>query len=92
MADPVDELYTLPLRDFIAARDRLAAKLAAANQRDRAREVKAFRRPTVAAWVVNQLAHRNRALAALADVAPLVADNPQVGPDASLVFSARRSV
>jgi hypothetical protein len=61
MADPVDELYALPLRDFIAARDRLAAKLAAAKQGDRAREVKALRRPTVAAWVVNQLAHRNRA-------------------------------
>jgi hypothetical protein len=61
MADPVDELYTLPLREFIAARDRLAAKLAAAKQGDRAREVKALRRPTVAAWVVNQLAHRNRA-------------------------------
>jgi hypothetical protein len=61
MSDPVDELYTLPLRDFIPARDRLAAKLTAANQRDRAGEVKALRRPTVAAWVVNQLAHRNRA-------------------------------
>jgi hypothetical protein len=60
MPDPVDELYTLPLRDFIAARDRLASKLALGNQRERAREVKALRRPTVAAWVVNQLAHRNR--------------------------------
>src|SRR5262249_47168310 len=59
MPDPVDELYTLPLREFIAARDRLATKLAAAKQRDRAREVKALRRPTVAAWVVNQLAHRH---------------------------------
>jgi hypothetical protein len=61
MPDPVDELYMLPVRDFTAARDRLAAKLAADDERDRAREVKALRRPTVAAWVVNQLAHRHRA-------------------------------
>jgi hypothetical protein len=61
MPDPVDELYMLPAREFIAARDRLVTKLAAAKQRDRAREVKALRRPTVAAWVVNQLAHRNGA-------------------------------
>ena len=61
MPDPVDELYKLPVGEFIAARDRLAAKLAAAGQRDRAREVKSARRPTVAAWVVNQLAHRHGA-------------------------------
>ena len=61
MADPVDELFLLPLREFTAARDRLAAQLVAAKQRDRARVVKALRRPTVAAWVVNQLAHRHAA-------------------------------
>jgi hypothetical protein len=61
MPDPVDELYLLPAGEFIATRDRLAAKLAAAEQRDRAREVKALRRPSVAAWVVNQLAHRHGA-------------------------------
>ena len=61
MADPVDELFLLPLREFTAARDRLAAQLVAAKQRDRAREVKELQRPTVAAWVVNQLANRHRA-------------------------------
>jgi len=61
VADPVDELFLLPLREFTAARDRLAAQLVAAKQRDRAREVKELQRPTVAAWVVNQLAHRHRA-------------------------------
>jgi DNA repair exonuclease SbcCD ATPase subunit len=60
MADPVDELFRLPRPEFIPARDRLAARFAAANERERAREVRALRRPTVAAWVVNQLAHRNR--------------------------------
>lgn len=61
MADPVDDLYMLPGSEFTAARDRLAAKLLAAKERDRARAVKALRRPTVDAWVVNQLAHRNGA-------------------------------
>ena len=55
------KLFLLPLREFTAARDRLAAQLVAAKQRDRARVVKALRRPTVAAWVVNQLAHRHAA-------------------------------
>jgi hypothetical protein len=59
--DPVDELYKVPIREFIPARDRLAKKLAAAKQVERAREVKALRRPNVAAWVVNQLAQRNAA-------------------------------
>ena len=61
MRDPIDELYVLPGSEFIPARDRLAAKLAAAGQRGPARDVKALRRPTVAAWVVNQLAHRSGA-------------------------------
>ena len=61
MADPVDELFRLPLREFTAARDRLAAQLVAAKQRDRASEVRRLRRPTVAAWVVNQLVHRHAA-------------------------------
>jgi hypothetical protein len=30
MADPIDELYTLPPKEFTAARDRLVAKLVAA--------------------------------------------------------------
>ena len=61
MADPVAGLFTLPLGEFTAARDRLAAKLRADGEADGAREVKALRRPTVAAWVVNQLAHRHGA-------------------------------
>jgi len=62
VSDPIDPLYALPVREFTAARDRLAATLAASKERDRAREVKALRRPTVAAWVVNQLARRHRPL------------------------------
>jgi hypothetical protein len=60
VADPLDDLYALPSGHFIAARNRLAAELAAAGKRDRAREVKTLARPTVAAWAVNQLAHRHR--------------------------------
>ena len=62
MSDPVDELYVLPASEFVAARDRLARKLTAAKQRERAREIKALPRPNVAAWVVNQLAHKHGAV------------------------------
>lgn len=51
-----DSLYGLPLTDFIPARDGLAKQLRAEGQRELATEVKALRKPSVAAWVVNQLA------------------------------------
>ena len=47
------ELYALPPEEFTAARDR-AAK--AAGDRDRAKQLKALRRPSVSAWLVNLLA------------------------------------
>lgn len=53
------ELYALPPEEFTAARDR-AAKAAAG--RDRAKELKALRRPTVSAWLVNLLAAQDSAL------------------------------
>lgn len=58
MTDPVDELYGLPPEDFVAARDALAKRVPAADQP----AVKALRRPTVAGWLVNQLARRHQEL------------------------------
>jgi hypothetical protein len=49
----IDALFELPPDQFTKARDELAARL----EGDRAKEVKKLRRPTVAAWVVNLLAH-----------------------------------
>jgi hypothetical protein len=58
MTDPVDELYGLPPEDFVAARDALAKSVPAADRP----AVKALRRPTVAGWLVNQLARRHQEL------------------------------
>jgi hypothetical protein len=51
MADEVDRLYELPLGEFTAARNALAKELGDA-------EVRTLKKPSVAAWAVNQLARR----------------------------------
>ena len=50
-----DELYGLPLPDFTPARDAKAKEL---KGTDLAKPVKALRKPSVAAWVVNLLVRR----------------------------------
>jgi hypothetical protein len=52
---PADELYSLPLEEFTAARDALAARLKAAGQAPAAGTVKKLRKPTVPAWAANQV-------------------------------------
>jgi hypothetical protein len=49
-----DDLYSLPLEQFIAARDRLNARLAAEGQTDQAMTVAKLRKPSVAAWALNR--------------------------------------
>lgn len=49
-------LYAMPLDQFIATRKSLVAEARAAGERDVAREVGELRKPSVAAWLVNQLA------------------------------------
>lgn len=51
----VEELYALPPRDFTAARDAEVRRLRSAGERERAGEVAALRKPTVAAWLANRL-------------------------------------
>jgi hypothetical protein len=50
-----DDLYGLPLDRFIPERTALARALRADKQRDEAAAVAALRKPSVAAWAVNQL-------------------------------------
>lgn len=57
MADDLDALFALPPEEFTAARDRLVR---ATEDRDAAGAVKALRRPTVAAWAVNQTVRQYR--------------------------------
>lgn len=56
---PEADLYALPLDEFIAARDELAARLKKEGDGEGAARVKALRKPSVAAWAVNQLARRH---------------------------------
>lgn len=71
----VDDLYALPAKDFVAARGALAKELKAAGEKDRAAEVAALRKPSVAAWAVNQVVRGSPAgLAALVEAGDAVAD------------------
>ena len=56
MDDASDDLFGLPPAEFTAARDALAKELRAAGDKEAAAIVKALRRPSAAAWAVNQIA------------------------------------
>jgi hypothetical protein len=53
-----DDLYSLALEEFIAARDRLMARLTAEGQNGLAASVAKLRKPSVVAWALNR-ASRN---------------------------------
>lgn len=54
--EALDELYGAPLADFVAERKRLAGEL----EGDDAKAFAKLRKPSTAAWVLNQLARRER--------------------------------
>jgi hypothetical protein len=54
MADRIDELYALPLDEFTAARNRLAAELKSEDA-EASKRVKALTKPNATAWVLNRL-------------------------------------
>jgi hypothetical protein len=54
----IERLYGLPPEEFVAARDQLARQLRKDGDGVAARRVGGLRRPTVAAWAVNQAARR----------------------------------
>jgi hypothetical protein len=58
--EAADELYGLPPGEFTRARDARAKELRAGGEREAANAVMALRRPTVAAWALNQLSRRRR--------------------------------
>jgi hypothetical protein len=59
-AQEIDDLFQLPLSEFTAGRNALAANLKAAGRGDEAAAVKALPKPPVSAWAVNQLYWRHR--------------------------------
>ncbi|MBV9605895.1 MAG: hypothetical protein JO027_12330 [Solirubrobacterales bacterium] len=56
----LDELYGLPMDEFVPARNALARELRSSGRREEASEVAALRKPSVAAWAVNQLVRTQR--------------------------------
>ena len=56
----VDDLYGLPLDQFVPERTALARELRSAGKREEAAAVAALRKPSVAAWAVNQLVRTQR--------------------------------
>ena len=59
-ADESTELYGLPLDEFVKARDEAARAARKAGDKEAAAAIAALRKPTVAAWAVNQLARERR--------------------------------
>jgi hypothetical protein len=59
MSDPGDELYGLPLEEFTEARNRLVRQLQDGGDKESANQVRTLRKPSLAAWTVNQLARRH---------------------------------
>jgi hypothetical protein len=57
-AGTVASLYERPLGEFVAARGQLAKALRATGDRAAAEEVAKLRRPTMAAWALDQVARR----------------------------------
>ena len=55
-----DDLYGLPLDRFVPGRTALARELRGAGRREEASQVGALRKPSVAAWAVNQLVRTQR--------------------------------
>ena len=58
--DDIDALFQLPLAEFTAARNALAARLKKAGDSEDAERVKALPKPSVPAWAVNQLYRQHR--------------------------------
>ena len=56
----VDELFKLPLAEFTAARNALSTALKKSGRQADAEAVKALPKPSIPAWVVNQLYWRRR--------------------------------
>jgi len=54
-AGEIDRLYALPLDEFTAERDQLAQRLRKEGDAEAADAIKALKKPSIAAWAVNQV-------------------------------------
>ena len=60
LAHDIEALFKMPLGDFTAARNALASRLKKSGQHGDAEAIKTLQKPSVAAWVVNQLFWHHR--------------------------------
>ena len=58
--DEIDDLFRLPLAEFISARKALAARLKSERRGGEADRVKSLPKPSISVWAVNQLYWRHR--------------------------------
>ena len=58
----IDQLFAVPLKTFVAERKRLADRLKASGNPGAAKELAKTPRPSVSAWIVNQMARQDRPL------------------------------
>lgn len=80
-----EELYRLPPEQFTAARDAEAGRRKADGDKDGAAELKALRRPSVAAWLLNRLADTSpELLGGLLELGPGLAQAQATGDAAAL--------
>jgi hypothetical protein len=56
----IDALFSLPLADFTATRNALAARMKREGHADQAADVKSIAKPSVSAWAANQLYWKHR--------------------------------
>lgn len=80
LAQAVEQLYAGDPDEFVAVRKVLAAEARDAKDRELAKQIEAFRKPTRSAWLVNLLARaEGRQLAELLDLAPALAEAHTTG-------------
>lgn len=56
----IDRLYTVLPEDFVTARSELVKRLRAEGNREEAERVTKLRKPTIAAWAMNQLSRKEK--------------------------------
>jgi hypothetical protein len=90
----IDDLYRLPPDEFVAARDAAARQLRSAGDRAAADRVRALRKPTVAAWALNQAVQEEPGpadeLVAVAQDVRVAQERALTGGDATALREAAR--
>jgi hypothetical protein len=89
--EDLEGLYALPRDEFIPARTELTRKLKSAGRSDEAAQVAKLRKPSVAAWAVNQLARSEaQTLGELVEAGERLKKAQRSGKDLRTATAARR--